>query len=242
MMRVLVTRPECGARRTAERLTELGAEPVLLPLTRIDPLPFPDEFDASGLDAVAATSANALRHAAPDLLAAIARPPCFVVGEESANAARRRGLLDVRVGDGDAAGLARLLASTLPRGGRLLYLCGRLRRPEFEAALAGVGIAVAALETYETLAIDYTSPELAEHLGNQPVDAVLVYSAEAAIALLRLIKSIAPHAFAARTRFICISPRVAAVLGGHGLEIVVAQEPTEGFVLSALRDISSVRP
>ncbi|MCJ9754909.1 uroporphyrinogen-III synthase, partial [Neorhizobium sp. BETTINA12A] len=33
-MRVVVTRPESSARRTAERLQNLGHQPVLLPLTK----------------------------------------------------------------------------------------------------------------------------------------------------------------------------------------------------------------
>ncbi|RVD11473.1 uroporphyrinogen-III synthase, partial [Mesorhizobium sp. M7A.F.Ca.ET.027.02.1.1] len=39
MLRVLVTRPEPGASRTAHRLEEAGFQPVLLPLTETKALP-----------------------------------------------------------------------------------------------------------------------------------------------------------------------------------------------------------
>ncbi|RWD19075.1 MAG: uroporphyrinogen-III synthase, partial [Mesorhizobium sp.] len=39
MLRVLVTRPEPGASRTAQRLEEMGFQPILLPLTETVALP-----------------------------------------------------------------------------------------------------------------------------------------------------------------------------------------------------------
>lgn len=241
-MRVLVTRPEQGGARTAERLVELGIQPVLLPLTRTEPLALPVGIDFTAFDAVAVTSANALRHAAPPTLDLIRGLACFTVGRETANAAERRGFTRITVGDGDAPALARTITRELRRGARLLYLCGRLRRSAFEQLLGRAGIAVTAIETYDTLAIDYTPEEVANHIGQPAIDCVLVYSVEAAIALLRLIRSIAAHSFVPRTRFFCISPRVAALLAGQGLEIVVARDPTEASLLSALRDISSKQP
>jgi len=145
------------------------------------------------------------------------------------------------VGPGDVAEDATAMAARLSaqRGARILYLCGRLRRPAFEDTLGKAGVLVTPLETYDTLSIDYTPDEIAAHIGHEPVDGVLVYSAEAAIALLRLIKSVVPHLFGANTCFLCISPRVAALLAGQHLKTLAAPEPTESSLISALRDISS---
>ncbi|TIX52492.1 MAG: uroporphyrinogen-III synthase, partial [Mesorhizobium sp.] len=45
MVRVLVTRPEPGASRTAQRLLDQGFQPILLPLTETVALP----VDADGV-------------------------------------------------------------------------------------------------------------------------------------------------------------------------------------------------
>ncbi|WP_274627432.1 uroporphyrinogen-III synthase [Arvimicrobium flavum] len=237
-VRVLVTRPEPGASRTAGNLVAAGFEPVRLPLTRIEPLEQADIGDPR-VSAVAITSANAVRHASSTLLASVNHLPCFAVGEETGDAARRSGFADVRVSGGNAPALARMIAMDRGAGARIAYLCGRLRRPTFETSLAVARILVTSIETYDTLAIDYTPDEFHAHVGSQPVPFVLLYSAEAAIAFIRLINSIAEHRALAHARLVCISRRVGAVFAGEGHEIVVAPEPTEASMLSTLRDISS---
>ena len=62
-MRVLVTRPEPGASRTAVKLRAMGFEPVLLPLSETKPLAIPRDPIPESAVAVAITSANAIRHA-----------------------------------------------------------------------------------------------------------------------------------------------------------------------------------
>jgi uroporphyrinogen-III synthase len=240
-MRVLVTRPEPGASRTAERLAAAGYQPVLLPLTTIDPLPA-SPLPPAVFDAVAVTSANALRHASTDVLSTTRHLPCFTVGAETARIAREVGFAKVESAEGDAPALAGLIATKLPRGSRLLYLCGRLRRPTFEAALAEAGFRVIAIETYETLPAEYTSDDLRTHLGPDHIDVVLVHSAEAALSFARLLHAADTPALSPRPLFLCISPRVAAVLAGEHLETIVAMEPTEASMLSALASIRPGKP
>lgn len=236
-MRVLLTRPEPGASRTAARLAELGFEPVPLPLTRIEQLLMADVLPAD-FDAVIVTSANAVRHAPPSLLHRTEELPCFVVGRETAAATKDAGFRHVQHAGGDASSLAGLVCARLPRGTRLLYLCGRLRRPTLEQALAEAGLDVVSVETYDTLPIDYDAGDIATLLGSEPVAAVMLFSTEAALAFLRLMKSVETLALAGNPRMICISQRVAAVLAGQGFQTVVAAEPTEASMLSALRGIS----
>lgn len=241
-MRVLLTRPQPGASRTAARLAALGFEPVPLPLTRIEQLPMADVLPAD-FDAVVVTSANAVRHASESLLHDIAELPCFVVGSETAAVAADVGFRHVQHADGDASSLAGLVRARLPRGARLLYLCGRLRRATVEQALAEAGLDVVPVETYDTLPIDYGAGDIAALLGSEPVAAVMLFSVEAALAFLRLAGSVAAPALAGNALMICISQRVAAVLANQGFRTMVAAEPTEASMLSALRGISpEVRP
>ncbi|TIW37543.1 MAG: uroporphyrinogen-III synthase, partial [Mesorhizobium sp.] len=87
MVRVLVTRPEPGASRTAQRLLDQGFQPILLPLTETVALPVDADGVANNAVAVAVTSANAVRHAPKEIIAALAGLPCHAVGKRTAEAA-----------------------------------------------------------------------------------------------------------------------------------------------------------
>jgi uroporphyrinogen-III synthase len=78
------------------------------------------------VDCVLLTSANAARHAGPQL-AAFTHLPCFAVGEISAAAARSAGLTDVRTGNSDGAALFELAAAAGME--RPLHLSGRDYNP-----------------------------------------------------------------------------------------------------------------
>ncbi len=234
MRRILVVRPEPGASATARRLADAGFEPVLLPMTRIAALE-QTVPDAKTFDAVAATSANAFRHASAELAAAIAGLRCFAVGAETARSARRSGMKRVEEGGGDAAALAALIGRDRASPGRVLYICGRVRRPDFEEALARAGIAVIAAETYDTLPVAYDAAAVEARLGRSGVDAILVHSAVAADALVALLD--AQRALFGSPHLVAISPRVARTLAPAGLETAVAAEPDDASMLSCLRGI-----
>lgn len=233
MRRVLVTRPEPGASATAQALRSAGFDPVVLPLTEIRPLSVP-EAGLSAVDAIALTSANAIRHAPDRLLAAIRTIPLHAVGATSAQAARDAGLANVIAGPGDAAGLASAMSQTLAPGSTVLYLCGKVRKPDFELGLRGRGIRVIPIETYDTVPAEVTDGEV-DKLDSARLFAVLVHSAEAAEALAALATRPAMARLFEGTHLVAISRRTAepaeAVFAGR---IVVAREPTEAAMIEAL--------
>jgi uroporphyrinogen-III synthase len=138
---------------------------------------------SNDVDAVAVTSSNALRHASDKLLAALTRKPCFAVGDKTAKQARQAGFASVMSANGDAHRLAALIGDNSTPDARIAYLCGAVRRPEFEAALAQIGRKVVPIETYDTVRLEPTDSAIEQALGAQSVDAVLVYSAESAVVL-----------------------------------------------------------
>ena len=213
-MRVLVTRPEPGAGRTARLLTARGFEPLVVPLTRIAALPVEDAVAQTGFDAVAITSASAVLHAPAALAAAWRDLPAFVVGTSTGAAAEKAGFRRVTVGPGDAAGLAALMAEALPTGASIAYPCGRVRRPDFASALRAAGLSVAEIETYDTVETPVTAQELAVTLATRPVGAVLVYSQNAAAVLARMAASDAVARCLAQVDLCCISARAAMPLAG----------------------------
>lgn len=232
-LRILVTRPEPSARRTAAQLAAMGHEPVVLPLTQTLSLPL-GPHAPDNCAAVAITSANALRHAPPALIASLAALPCHAVGEKTAQAARAAGFAHVETGPGDAASLADRIAPVLA-GKALAYLCGRVRFPAFEDRLAAAGVQVHALESYDTVPVAYTEAEIAESLGGAPVDAVLLYSASAADAMLAMMSRPALSELFAGADHLCLSQRVAARLAAlDQYHMKVARRPDEAALLALL--------
>src|SRR5262245_54019584 len=139
MRPVLVIRAQPGAAETGARAAALGLDCRIVPLFNAQAVPW-DAPDAAAFDAVMLTSAQAPRHAGPDL-AAYRHLPCYVVGESTAAVAAGAGFVDVRAGTGDGDALLTLMA----RNGveRALHLCGRNRR-----AYARPGLSIARTVVY----------------------------------------------------------------------------------------------
>ncbi len=234
-MRVIVTRPEHSAARTAERLTSLGHEPVLFPLTR----PRHDSTAAARAiqephAALAVTSAEALR--ALDALGKLPDPvlatPLFAVGKATAGAAGELGFTNIRMGPGDGRGLAAMVGADPPPG-ILLYLAGRPRSPAFEAELSARGVPFRTAEIYEMLTLNYDGAEIGRKLLNRVPDALLLYSAEAARIFFR---ELAPHPSAlGRLRIFAISNSVKASIPSElHHNVKVAARPDEDALFDLL--------
>lgn len=234
-MRVLITRPEPDATETARKLEALGFEPVVLPLTETRPVALDAGVVPPPFDAVAVTSANAIRHAPSELLARLAKKSCFAVGKHTADAARSAGIEDVVQGTGDAENLAKLMAERLSPGARILYLCGRVRRPEFEAALADSGFAVAALEVYDTVEAARLSDVAMRLTDMSRLDAALLYSVKGAQALAQLAGRAELAKVFEDARYFCLSKRVAEAFGGVSRQrVFVSQRPSEDSLMELL--------
>jgi uroporphyrinogen-III synthase len=231
--RVLITRPEPGAARTGKRLEELGFEPVILPLTEIRTVAADLRADRT-FDAVAVSSANALRHADRALLQALAGLPVFAVGPQTAEAAAAAGFSAPMAGPGNGEGLASLMAQRLPLGARVAYLCGRVRASSFEEALAVAGIDASPIETYDTSMLDRADEELEAKLGKEPFGAVLLHSRIGAEAFSTLTDRSVISLLFSRSALICMSERVALPLARFGGRVLVAAAPREEAMLGLL--------
>lgn len=232
-MRVLVTRPEPGASRTAEKLRTRGFEPVILPLSETRPIPISMQALPADAVAVAVTSANALRHAPLDLIQRLANLPCHAVGHRTGEATRAAGFVAVEEGPGNAVALAGQIGEKFD-GGTLVYLCGRERFPGFEERLAAIGVQVHPIETYETVAMDHSDAAVLSRLGSEPVDALLLYSANAAMAARELAARPALRSLIGRAGIHALSQRIARAYGQFDDGIHVASAPTEEALLALL--------
>jgi len=233
--RVLVTRPEPGAAATARRLSGLGCEAVLLPLTATRAVGIAAVPDARRFDAVAVTSSAALRHAPASLLQAFAHLRLFAVGDRTAAAARQAGFGQVESAGGGASELAARIAGSLPPAARVAYLCGRVRTGALAARLAAAGFEAAVVETYDTVAVERTPAETAAALGGRPFDAVLLHSANAAGLFPRLLGRPETGRLLEAARLLCISARTAAALSPSlRPSAEIAARPDEAALLALL--------
>lgn len=231
-MRVLVTRPEPGASSTTEKLRALGHDPVVLPLSRvvaITPTPVPTTL---GFLATVVTSANAIRHMPVALYRRLSELPCYVVGERTAEQAVEAGF-DVCTSAADVKELAGRLVRELHPGASIAYPCGRVRMPDLEERLKARDIAVTPVEVYDTLQFSYATDFIQETLSGPPIDAVLVHSVVAARQLGGMIDSELTGKYFEKTRFYCISDRVAGEVGmRESRRIAVAAKPDEASLLN----------
>jgi uroporphyrinogen-III synthase len=146
-LKLLVTRPQPDAGRTAAHLAALDIEPVIAPMLEAipqsDPLPGPQAFAA-----IAFTSINAVRFLmtrGPD--AALLQKPVFAVGEATANAAKDAGFETVLAAEGTLAALAGLIG-TRHRDGAIFHPAARDMSGDLATALKPRGIDVLTATLY----------------------------------------------------------------------------------------------
>ena len=224
---VLVTRPEPAAQETAERLRALGFEPVLAPLLHIRPraLRLPRRIDA-----VLATSGNAI----PACPAVLHDRPLLAVGGGTAERARAAGFTQVHSADGDAAALAQLAPTLLPRGAHLLLPSGRGQGGPLAAALRAAGFRVHRRVAYAAGPVAALPEAARVALEAGRVQAVLLMSAETARAFARLLPAaLGPTLH--HVNAIAIAPHVAdAVSHLRWRSLRVSGKPTLDHVLALL--------
>ena len=233
--RVLVTRPEPGAGRTAARLRvgRLRADRACRSprSCRLSPH---------------CRTATSPRWSSPAPMRSAARRPgsSRILSEQTGLRRRRRdggggkraaGFADVRSSAGSAADLARDVAAGVPAKARIAYLCGRVRLDTLEAELAAGGVRCRRRSKPTT---PPSACRVANELGaldaGGPVAAALVYSAKGAACLARLVSPRAGTIFR-DTAFICISPRVARELAAVASGSVLAAEtPDEDAMFELL--------
>ncbi|OJF89862.1 uroporphyrinogen-III synthase [Pararhizobium antarcticum] len=234
-MRILVTRPQPAASKTARRLQELGHEALVLPLMQsvadADVARSALRQDYAALALTSAQAAETLASIANDIKDHL-DTPVFCVGTATASAARALGFRNIMTGTGTGRSLARMLAASLaatdPR--QTLYLAGAPRSPDFEASLRRDGIRFKVVECYRMVPVDGVKTRLQTILAETPPDAVLLYSSETA----RLFLDLRGAEETPDLRYLCLSPAIARILPSTTGNVAVATTPDEDSLLRLL--------
>ena len=231
-MKVLIVRAAVDARRTAARISAAGHEAIVAPVLDIRRLDF--SLPSGAFDAVVATSAHAF--SASEGLSSVRGLPLFVVGARATDAARSAGFGTPRIVAATAEELAAATAGVLREGARVLYLAGRDRKPDLEAALGG-RCTLTIVETYVSEPAE-TLPAAAVDALKAGEGAVLHYSQRSAAIFLDLAQR---GGFGPQLRalgHIAISADAARPLVAAGLAVAVAAQPNEDSMIEELARIT----
>jgi uroporphyrinogen-III synthase len=227
-VRVLVTRPQADAERTAIRLAALGHDSVVAPVLSIErtghaapPGPF---------DALIVTSVNAV----PALSELEGRAlPVFAVGDRTAAAVATAGFADVYAADGEATALAALIAQKLRPGAHLLHVAGRDRKPEPGVSLRTAGFQIEAWTVYAAHAAKRLPDAARVALQELWLDTALHYSRRSVTILLDLVRASGLVRPFLALEHLCLSSDVAAPLREAGAQrIIAAERPNEEALLA----------
>ena len=233
-LRVLLTRPEPDAERSAARLARLGHHALIDSLLTIELVEI-DKLPAGPFAAVAATSANALRIVGGrDRFDSLRSIPLYAVGGHTGEAAREAGFASVVFAEGDAAALARLLTERIKPASRVLHLAGEDRAQDLKALLAPAGIAVDTLVLYRMRPAENLSAATVAALAAGKLDAVLHYSPRSAANFIALAQKQNLAGTMRNLRHLCLSEAVAAPLAAIGAKVEIAARPEETALIDLL--------
>jgi uroporphyrinogen-III synthase len=232
-VRLLLTRPEPDAQRTAAALRARGHEAVIAPLLRIE-AQIDVQIGEGPWGAILVTSANAgpaiaFHERAPRLRTL----SVFAVGRRSAQTMAAAGFSDVKHSDGDVSDLVGFVTAQLTPAAPLLYLAGEERSGDLAGELRGRGFAVETAVVYRAIATAHLPPEASELLADQ--SGVLHFSRRSAEAFLDAALAMNLLAAALRRIHYCLSPRVAEpLLRAGAADVRVAQEPSETALIALI--------
>jgi uroporphyrinogen-III synthase len=233
MMRLLLTRPQSEAERTAAALRAMGHEAVIAPVLSIETIA--DAAIGSGpYGAVLLTSGNAARALAEHpRRASLVGLDCFSVGAQTAAAARQVGFANVHAAGGDGGDLAALIARSLADKSKpLLYLAGNDRARDMGAELAPDGFRVELAVVYRARAARSFPPVIAAALKAGQFDGVMHYSRRSTAIFVDCVQAAQAEPEAARLKHFCLSARASEPLAEINVKsILVAQNRDESAML-----------
>lgn len=234
-MRILVTRPQPDADKTARLLRESGHEVVIAPLLEIVANETPDAFDLAGIQAVLITSANGVRAlASASSQRAI---PILAVGAASAEVARGLGFVRVEHAGGDVASLAELVRVTLnPAAGPLMHVAGSVTAGDLSGVLTQAGYQVEKAALYRAETPETLPKTVKEALESDGIDAVALFSPRSAKVFQNLVTQAGLRGKLQKVTAYCLSRAVADALdSGLFADVQVSYTPDHRGILDIIK-------
>lgn len=242
-MRLIVTRPEPDATRTARALIRLGHEAILSPALEI--VHRPDAaIPERDYQAILATSSNGVRALSAVKSAAFLSKatPLLAVGDQTALEAKRGGFVAARSAGGALDDLAALAEAELkPRAGALLYVAGEEQSGDLAARLAASGFDVETAILYRAEPVARLANVAVEALRERSVDGILFYSARSAAAFALALRSADLAPLDAGIACFCLSASVSETLSKVAAGARLVAERPDQLALFALIEAEAAR-
>jgi uroporphyrinogen-III synthase len=234
-VRLLVTRPELDAERTAAVLRECNHAVLVAPLLRIEPIS-DVEIPAGRFAAILVTSANAAAAIeAHSRLQDLQVLPVFAAGDRSAEAMRVAGFAPVTSAGGDVNHLVELVTEQVKPGAALLYLAAGERAGDLAGDLRGRGYRVQTAIVYRAIADAPLLPGTVRGLTAHGIDGVLHFSRRSAQAFIDAARAAGVLVEALKPIHFCLSAQVAEPLRQAGAtDVRIAPDPTEAALLAII--------
>jgi uroporphyrinogen-III synthase len=234
-VRLLVTRSQPHAARTAAAVRARGHEPIVAPLFWLEILSKVDPGDGPW-DAILLTSVNAMLGVCNWVSKGRWRDlPVFAVGDRTAKAARDQGFSAVSSAAGNVHDLANLVAARLTPPARLLYPAGEERAGDLAGALRAKSFVVDTVQVYRIVAADTLPPEATAALTGE-IDGVLHFSRQSAEAFLTAARNSGMlEAALKKPVHYCLSARIAELLREAGaVDVRAATRPDQATLLALI--------
>jgi uroporphyrinogen-III synthase len=236
-MRLIVTRPEPDATRTARALIRLGHTAILSPMLDIV-TDRAAKIPTRSYQAVLVTSANAVRALAERPVRPVTvEVPLLAVGDQTALEAKRAGFSAARSAGGALGDLVALVAGELkPAGGPLLHVAGEEQAGDLAGLLTEKGFDVETATLYRAEPRARLAGVAEDALKAGAVDGVLFYSrrSAAAFALALRAGNLAP--LAENIVCFCISASTAEAIAKVATGKTLIAEKPDQLALFAIID------
>ena len=231
--RLLLTRPKEDSVELSDALEKMGIKSVVAPMLLIENIPGPD-IATEPLQGFLVTSANGVRALAArtdnrDL-------PVYAVGDATARAARDIGFGSVTSAAGDVDDLATLVAHACDAGdGAFYHATGTVTAGDLSGRLTAVGFEVIREKIYEAKTVEHLPDHARMALAAGAINGVVIFSPRTAETFVNRVAAAGLMMILGEMQLFALSQNVRDAAGNAWDETIVADKPTQEFLLNAIR-------
>ncbi|WP_019960719.1 uroporphyrinogen-III synthase [Woodsholea maritima] len=235
--RILITRTQPGAARTALKVKDAGYTPMMSPVSSVAITGVQPHLD--GVSDLAFTSANGVRAFA--VMTEMGRDlPVHCVGSVTAETAASAGFTHVHSADGDISDLLAEIIAAKPEG-VVLHGRGADQAGDLTGSLRSAGFKANDCILYCAEQVDGLTQNARDCLTKGCLDGVMIHSEKGAIRFLRLVADAGLSAYIDRLVFVSISRAAGSPLADAGLlNLHVAKRPDDLSMLMTLKEVLPV--
>ena len=234
-MRLIITRPVERALPLVERLMEIGVEPILAPMLKIETTPF--DLPEEPLQGIIFTSVQGVEAAAkkPELHIF----PVYAVGSKTAGAASAAGFQAVHNADGDAEALYQLVMRSCNAGkGALLHLSGGQSAGKLVERLCEKGFQAGRVKVYDAQPETSMPTNVLDKIKRKAFDGVAFFSPRTAHIFNQVVEQAGAANSFGDAFAVCLSDNVASEVEKLSWKkIHIAKSPTEQRMLALLQGL-----